>query len=249
MITAIMQPTFLPWIGYFDLIDMVDAFAFFDDAQVLKRSWGVRNRILTQNGEKFLTVPLQGHSQNANCTFTNTAINSDRKWRDTQLSTLRHAYAKAPHFSEVMVQLETLFASDHATIGALNMAFISQTARAIGIETDFPTTSGLEGIEGRKDARLLSICQALGADTYLSAQGSSSYIEKEQESGAFYGESVSLRYHNFEHPQYPQLGDGFVSHMSIVDLLMNCGYDQALDIIRSGRRNMLTSREMKDLQS
>ena len=75
MISAIMQPTYLPWIGYFDLIDSVDSFVFFDDAQVLKRSWGVRNRILTQNGETFLTVPLVGHSQNGDCTFANTADN------------------------------------------------------------------------------------------------------------------------------------------------------------------------------
>ena len=247
MIAAIMQPTFLPWIGYFDLIDRVDSFVFFDDAQVLKRSWGVRNRILGAQGETFLTVPLVGHSQNADCSFANTAIDPAPKWRRSHLSTIRHAYAKAPFFACVFPLLEELYAADHATIGALNMAFIESTARRMGIATTFLRSSQIKGVEGRKDDRLLSICEAIGADTYLSAQGSAAYIEQDREGGAFAGSPVELRYHNFAHPLYPQAGDGFVSHMSVVDMLMHCGFSSALDIIRTGRREELSSCEMRQL--
>jgi len=244
MITAIMQPTYLPWIGYFDLIDSVDSFVFFDDAQVLKRSWGVRNRILTQNGETFLTVPLNGHSQNGDCTFANTAVDPGGKWRRTHLSSIRHAYAKAPFFAEVFAQIEALFDDDHETIGALNMEFIIATARLMGIETQFIRSSSLDGVVGRKDERLLSICDAVSAETYLAAQGSAAYIEAERESGAFAGSGVMLGYHNYDHPVYPQTTQGFTSHMSVIDLLVNCGYDAALDFIRSGRREMLASCEL-----
>jgi hypothetical protein len=247
MIAAIMQPTYLPWIGYFDLIDSVDTFVFLDDAQVLKRSWGVRNRILAGGAEAFLTVPVVGHSQSEDCSFVNTAIDPGDKWRRTHLSTIRHAYAKAPHFAEVFGELEALMAAGHATIGALNKAFITATAERIGIATQFLESSGLTGIDGRKDDRLLALCRRIGADTYLSAQGSAAYIEQDREGGAFAGSGVMLRYHHFAHPVYPQRSEGFTSHMSIVDLLMNCGYAAALEIIRAGRRAMLNSAEMKDL--
>ncbi|MBV7264811.1 WbqC family protein [Erythrobacter ani] len=249
MISAIMQPTYLPWIGYFDLIDSADTFVFLDDAQVLKRSWGVRNRILCQNGETYLTVPLVGHSQQSDSTFANTAIDPGPKWMRTHLATIRHAYAKAPHFADVFGNLEALMSAGHKTIGALNMDFITSTARKMGIDTPFAQSSCVEDAEGRKDDRLLAICRAIGSDHYIAAQGSADYIEREHESGAFAGSGVDLRYHNFVHPHYPQTMDVFTSHMSIVDLLVNCGYPSALEIIRSGRRAPLTSFEMKKEQA
>jgi hypothetical protein len=245
-IAAIMQPTYLPWIGYFDLIDSADSFVFLDDAQVLKRSWGVRNRILGQNGETFLTVPLSGHTHGEGSAFVDTRIDSSQHWAKTHLATIRHAYAKAPHFAEVFASLEELLLAGHETIGALNEDFIGTTARRIGITTPFVKSSQLEGTEGRKDDRLLSICRAIGADTYLAAPGSAAYIEQEQEGGAFAASDVAILYHNFIHPVYPQRQDGFVSHMCMVDLLMNSGYASALEIIRSGRRPMLTPSELRE---
>ena len=245
-IAAIMQPTYLPWIGYFDLIDSADTFVFLDDAQVLKRSWGVRNRILGQNGETFLTVPLSGHKHGEGSPFVDTLIDWSQDWAKTHLATIRHAYAKAPHFAEVFASLEALLQAGHKTIGALNEDFIRTTAQRIGIATPFIKSSELEGIDGRKDDRLVTICRAIGADTYLSAPGSAVYIEKEQEGGAFAGSGVTIRYHSFAHPVYPQRQDEFVSHMSIVDLLMNCGYASALEVIRSGRRPMLTPSELRE---
>lgn len=245
-IAAIMQPTYLPWIGYFDLIDTADRFVFLDDAQVLKRSWGVRNRILAQNGETYLTVPLSGHKHGEGSAFVETRIDPEQPWAKTHLATLHHAYAKAPHFAEVFSNLEQLLLTGHPTIGALNEDFIRATARRIGITTPFLKSSELQAIEGRKDERLLSICRAIGADTYLAAPGSAAYIEQEQEGGAFAGSGIAIRYHHFAHPVYPQRQDGFVSHMSIVDLLMNSGYASALEIIRSGRRPMLTVSELRE---
>jgi hypothetical protein len=246
-IAAIMQPTYLPWIGYFDLIDTADTFVFLDDAQVLKRSWGVRNRILGQNGETYLTVPLSGHKHGEGSSFVETRIDVEQQWAKTHLATVRHSYAKAPHFAEVFADLVTLLQAGHATIGALNEEFIRSTARRIGIATPFLKASELKNIEGRKDERLLSICRSIGVGTYLAAPGSAAYIEQEGEGGAFAGSGVEIGYHHFDHPAYPQRRDEFVSHMSIVDLLMNVGYESALEVIRSGRRPMLTSAQLKEL--
>ena len=246
IVAAIMQPTYLPWIGYFDLIDSTDVFIFLDDAQVLKRSWGVRNRILGQNGETFLTVPLSGHKHGEGSAFIDTKVDAGQDWAKTHLATIRHAYAKASHFEEVFADLQDLLSAPQATIGALNKAFIAFTARRIGITTPLRSSSELHGVDGRKDDRLVSICKALGVDTYLSAPGSAAYIERVREGGAFSESGVVLRYHHFDHPTYPQRRDDFVSHMSIVDLLMNCGYDSALQIIRSGRREPLSSAELRE---
>ncbi len=246
MIAAIMQPTYLPWIGYFDMIDAVDRFVFLDDAQVLKRSWGVRNRILAQGKETFLSVPLIGHTHGQGSAFSDTLVDPTDKWRRKHLATIQHSYGKCAHFSEVFADLEELMAAGHATIGAINQAFISLTAQRIGIKTPLAQSSQLTGVEGRKDARLLSICGAIGADHYCAAPGSAAYIEAENESGVFAASRVMLSYHNYDHPTYPQSGDTFQSHMSIADLLMNCGYAAALEIIRSGRREMLTSAQMKE---
>ena len=243
---AIMQPTYLPWIGYFDLIDTVDQFVFLDDAQVLKRSWGVRNRILAQQGETYLTVPLSGHRHGEGSAFVDALIDPQQHWQKTHLATIRHAYSKAPHFAEVFASLETLFSAGHATIGALNEEFIRTTARRIGIATPFLKSSQLDGTDGRKDDRLLSICRTIGAETYIAAPGSAAYIEQEREGGAFAGSGIAVVYHQFIHPVYPQRQAGFVGHMSIVDLLMNCGYASALEIIRSGRRPMLASSDLRE---
>jgi hypothetical protein len=245
-VAAIMQPTYLPWIGYFDLIDSADRFVFLDDAQVLKRSWGVRNRILGGNGEAFLTVPLSGHKHGEGSAFVDTLIDRGQPWQKSHLESIRHAYAKAPHFAEVFASLEAVLSAGHMTIGALNEDFICTTAERIGITTPFLKSSQLEGADGRKDGRLVSICRAIGADTYLAAAGSAAYVEQEQEGGAFAGSGVAILYHGFVHPVYPQRKDAFVSHMSIVDLLMNCGYASALEIIRSGRRPMLTASELRN---
>lgn len=242
---AIMQPTYLPWIGYFDLIDSVDTFVFLDDAQVLKRSWGVRNRIIGQNGETFLTVPLSGHTHGEGSTFVDTRVDDSQQWAKTHLATVRHAYAKSPHFAEVFADVESVLLAGHETIGALNEHFITATASRIGIDTSFLKSSQMQGATGRKDDRLLSICRVIGAEVYLSAPGSAAYIEQGKEGGAFAGSGVEIRYHEFAHPTYRQRSDVFVSHMSIVDLLMNCGYDSALGIIRSGRRPSLTPVEMR----
>lgn len=243
MTVAIMQPTYLPWIGYFDLIDQSDIFVFLDDAQVLKRSWGVRNRVLTQNGELFLTVPLTGHNHGQGSAFFETLVDCTQQWANKHLGTIRHAYSNTAYFEEVFPLLEMTLTAGHKTIGALNESFIRAVTERLGIETRFECSSRMAGVTGRKDDRLLAICRRTGASQYLAAAGSACYIDGE---GAFADTEIALRYHNYIHPTYQQAGSGFTSHMSIVDLLMNCGFAAALDIIRSGRRTSRKSVEMKE---
>ena len=239
MLCAIMQPTYLPWMGYFDLIDRVDRFVFLDDAKVSKQSWGVRNRIPMHQGELYLTVPLRNYHDHTARAFTNTQIDYHGDWAGKHLKTIAQVYGKAHHFSTVFSDLKALLSTHYDTIGDLNMLLIEHFATRIGIRTEFFRSSALPEAKGQKDERLVAICHAVGAGEYLSPQGSAIYIEKERPGGAIAAAGIVLWYHNFEHPKYPQRGAGFLSHMAIIDLLMNCGYESALEIIRSGRREML----------
>jgi len=245
-IAAIMQPTYLPWIGYFDLIDQVEKFVFLDDVKVSKQSWGVRNRVNTNQGAIYISIPLLDYRDHVNRLFINTQIDYKQKWQKKHLKTLAQAYSKTHYFKVVYEDFEKLLTIKYATIADLNISIIKMVAAKIGIQTEFFRSSKIPDLSGHKDDRLVSICQALGVDQYLSPQGSAVYIESEHPGGAFPDSGIELFYHNFDHPEYPQRGEAFQSHMCIVDLLMNCGYDQALEIIRSGRREPIYYKKFRE---
>ena len=234
-----MQPTYLPWLGYFDMIDQVDTFVFFDDVQLVKRSWGVRNRIKTANGELMLTVPVKKTKSRDETLYSNAKINYEEKWISKHLNSIKRAYSKSKYFSEIFPVLENLISVKYNSIADLNITIIKSIASKLGISTNFLRSSELEGIEGTKDERLVSVCKKIKADYYLSARGSAEYIEKNTPGGAFGKSGIKLYYHNYEHPQYNQLFGEFIPFMSVVDLIFNEGFEKGLEIIRSGRREPL----------
>lgn len=234
---AVMQPTYIPWIGYFDLIDQADIFVFYDDVKVSKQSWGVRNRINLAGKEHFLTVPLKNYQNHNDRLFSNTEIAYTTKWNIKHLKTLQQAYSKAPFFECIFNDVRALIIDNvYGSIGDLNMAIISHISDKCGIETPFIKSSEIQGLEGTKDKRLVNICKKLNAENYLSTPGSAVYIEAETPGGAFRKNDINLRYHKYISPKYPQLGGQFLNQLSILDLLFNCGYDDALALIKSGRQ-------------
>jgi hypothetical protein len=246
-IIAVMQPTYFPWMGYFDLIDQADKFIFFDDVKISKQSWGVRNRIKTKQGSLFLTVPLKNYKDHKNRLFLNTEILYDQPWPKKHLKSISQSYAKALYYDEVIQDIKNLLFTQYTTIADLNINIILFICKKIGIETNVIRASEIDGIHGSKDDRLVAICYALNATSYLSAKGSSEYIEAKSPGGSFHKNGIKLYYHNFDHPQYPQMETSFLSHMSIIDLLMNCGYKNSLSVIRSGRRKMIHYDQFRSL--
>jgi hypothetical protein len=245
-LTAIMQPTFFPWIGYFDLIDQVESFVFFDDVQLVKRSWQVRNRIKSANGELFLTVPVKKNKNRDELLISETEISYDENWQSKHLKSIESAYKKAYYFDSIFSFLQAHYQRKHETIALFNEDFITGVAINIGIKTTFVSSSSLQGIEGVKDGRLAAICKKLAADEYLSPQGSAIYIEAETAGGKLTEEGIALYYHVFQHPVYRQLYGQFVPYMGIVDLLFNEGFDNALAIIRSGRQKKMYFEEYRE---
>ncbi|WP_193172970.1 WbqC family protein [Nisaea nitritireducens] len=240
MRVAIMQPTWLPWMGYFDLIDQVDLFVFLDTVQFTKRSWHCRNRIKTSQGSKWISLPVSARfSKDSNL---NTAIVHPEHRMRKFLKTLRQEYSSARAFEvEFPVLAEHLSGiSDGASLAEMNINFIHFAMERLKITTKTVRAQSLPNFDGRV-MRLIEICRFLGADTYVSVPGSADYIGLDGMK-CFEEAGINLVFQRYDHPIYQQCGSGFLSFMSIVDILLNAG-EQAGAILRSGHREPIPALE------
>jgi len=236
MICAIMQPTYNPWLGYFDLIDKVDVFVFLDVVQLTKRSWQVRNRIKTPKGELLLSIPVKKTASRKDLLIKDTLINDDFPWREKHINSIRYNYSRAEHFDEVFPVIRDLILQNTNLLADFNIQIIKSIAERIGIRTEFIRASQLGKLTGKKDELLKNICLLINCDVYISPPGSAEYIESKAPGGEIAKASVELYYHNYKHPIYRQLYGDFIPYMGIFDLLLNEGFDNALNIIKSGRQ-------------
>lgn len=221
---AIMQPTYLPYLGYFHLIAASDVFVFLDDVQFARRSWQARNRILGAGGEVMLTVPVKKAERET--LVRDIEISEAEPWREKHLASIRHAYASRPGFDQGFPFLErTLGATGR--LADLNASLIQAAAQQLGLESTFVRASDL-GCAGHRSDHLLAICRAVGATEYLSPMGSSDYMA---EDGVFAAAGYPARFQGFVEIPYPQGRDGFVPYMAFVDALMNLGWSGLADLI------------------
>ena len=245
MICAIMQPTYYPWLGYFDMMDQCDKFILLDDVQLVKQSWHLRNRIKTANGSLFISIPIKKNLPYNKRILKLVEINYDMNWAEKHLKNIHFAYMKSPHFEEVYNFLEKFYDQKLQFLGSFNKQLIIKIGKKIGIETKILTSSSFTNIIGTKDVRLANLCKQAKADKYLSPQGSADYLESETPGGNLSSSGIEVYYHNYTHPVYPQLYDEFIPFMCIIDLLFNVGFKNALQVIRSGRDKNYTSREFR----
>lgn len=222
-----MQPTYLPWIGYFALIDLADVFVFLDDVQFDRRSWQQRNKIKGPNGEILLTVPVRKAPRDT--PINEIEVNYEQDFPANHLANLKHNYRPASHFDRYWSVLSSDLRAAPVRLVDLNVQLIASLADEIGFTSRFVRSSALFA-NGYKDGYLASICQELSASEYLSPIGSRAYLEHSSE---FADRGIDVRYLEFEHPSYPQLHGAFLSHLSVVDLLMNVGEGSA-ELIRVG---------------
>lgn len=225
---AIMQPTYLPWLGYFALMDTVDVFVLLDDVQFSKQSWQQRNRIKTANGPTWLTVSVlrKGRSHQR---ISEVLIDNTKNSLETHIRTIRQNYKKAPYFEEVFPDLKRLLDRDWQQLCELNIAVIEWIKAGLGIRTQCVRAHELKA-NGVKAERLVNLCRALGATHYISPLGSSAYLE---ETDVFRNAGICLTYHEYDHPTYPQLYGCFEENLSTIDLMLNVG-KKSLSIIRRG---------------
>lgn len=215
---AILQSNYIPWKGYFDIIASVDEFILYDDMQYTRRDWRNRNKIITPNGEQWLTIPVQVKGKFYQ-KINETKIDGNR-WAIKHWNTIKHNYSKAEYFDEISELLEPLYIrTEHIFLSNLNQAFIQRICDYLNIETIISQSTKYSLIEGQNE-RLIDLCVQAGADQYFSGPAAKSYID----TSLFQKENIEVIWVNYEdYPVYHQLCNDFTHYVSIIDLLMNCG--------------------------
>ena len=224
-----MQPTYLPWAGYFNLMSRVDVFVLLDDVQLNRRSWQVRNRILLEGREKLLTVPTCKAPREA--AICDIRIDHSTDWREKHWKTLQVAYRKAPHGVAMLEVLSAAYTGKQVLgLCDFNHELIVLLANCLGIGTQIVRASALN-CTGKRTGHLLNLCHATQSDRYLSPFGSQEYLQAD---GFSEQSTISLEVQLFDPAPYIQYrACGFVSHLSIVDILANLGPTGASSYVRS----------------
>jgi len=232
MICSIHQPQTFPWIGYFAKIIQSDVFIILDNVQFKKNEWQNRNRLKTPNGRQWLTVPV---IHNFGQLIGDVKINTTTNWQNKHLQTLKTYYSKAPHFKLIFPEIEELYQKQWEYLSDFNLSGINWILDKLDIQTQIKLASNLielrDKMEITPDDRLIVITKLMKADTYLSGAGGKNYLN----TGIFPENNLQLIFQHFEHPVYRQLHGEFISHLSILDLLFNKGYN-SLNIIKEGIR-------------
>lgn len=227
-----MQPTFIPWLGYFGLINSVEKFVFLDVVQFESRSWQQRNRILINNETRWLTIPTSlpsGRSTQINQVL----INSEHYSGTSIIKTITQAYGKKPGFDFIEEKLFHSLSNPPSHLSSLNVDLIKKISSALGIQTKFIAASELQ-VSGSKADLLLDICKTLGASTYVSPQGSKVYLD---DYTGFSNSGIVLEYQNFIHPIYPQGKMDFVSHLSSIDAICNLNIEATRELMLEGSKS------------
>ncbi len=240
MKTIIMQPTYLPWIGYFSLIHQADYFVFLDNVQFEKQSWQQRNRILGQNGLEWITVPVLIKGRFGQL-IRDVEISSN-EFYTKHIKQIQQNYRCARYYDDYAAELFDRFAEygKKPSLCNLNIALIEWFSRKLCLNTQFIRASDLNA-GGRRSERLINILKELGSSLYISPMGSVEYIR--QDYPIFKSSNITVLFENYVHPEYRQVYNEFTPFASIVDLLLNEGPD-SLSVIVSGQKDNLTLKEI-----
>ena len=226
---AILQPGYLPCLGFFDQELSVDRFVLYDDVQYDRRGWRNRNRIKTPDGWTWLTVPVEQKGK-YDQVIRDVKIDNDRPWRKKHIGTVETFYSKAPYFDSLFPEFAEIVSRDWTYLWELDLALIKWLNGVIGIATPIVLASELEA-SGQKSERLLDICKKLGATEYYSGAAAHHYLDIK----LFGDAGIEVYFQEYNHPVYPQLQGEFVSHLSALDLAMIAA-PESDRIIRSGTK-------------
>ena len=214
MKSVLLQPSYLPWMGVFGMIDVTDVFIFYDDVQYVNQSWQQRNRIKLQNNQTWLTVPvLRKFGQKINEAKINNSINWSRKhWKS-----IYHAYHKAPYFENYEKEISQIYDTKWDSLCDLNIHAIKVLSKLLMLdEPKFINSSDITGVEGQKTDRILNILNKLNIDESIGGPAAKVYIEPLK----FKNNGIKLYWFEFNHPVYPQIGGDFIPYLSVIDFYL-----------------------------
>jgi WbqC-like protein family len=235
---AIMQPTYLPWLGYFALMDRVDTFVYLDSVQFVRRSWQQRNRIKSARGEVMITIPVAKKGLREQ-KIAEVDILYGPEFPHRHINILTESYRRAAFFDAYAPALYAMLQAGHRKLADLTIAICEWLAQTFSITTRRIRATSMDNAGSKADL-LVHLCRQLDADRYISPTGSHEYLAG---SDAFTNAGIELRYHAFEHPTYDQLYASFLPFMAAIDLLFNLG-PQSLAVIRAGQRATLAPNQL-----
>lgn len=216
---AIVQSNYIPWRGYFDLIQSVDVFVLYDTVQYTVRDWRNRNRIKTRHGLKWLTIPVE--DPDARRPIREMRV-SDSAWAERHWRTIAHSYAGAAEWRTMRDAIEPLFRNcRNQYLSEINHGFLTGLCPLLGIQPTFRWSSEFAS-DGDRTGRLVSICRALDASVYVSGPAARSYLDDAQ----FTAAGITVEFFDYVgYPEYPQVFPPFEPHVSVIDLIVNTGAD------------------------
>jgi hypothetical protein len=224
---AIMQPTYLPWLGYFNLMAQADRFVFLDDVQFSKQSWQQRNRIIDNDRLLWLSVPVQSGGRLGQ-RIDEVEVSDTTPWRRKHMASVSGAFAGAPFGKEVRDLIEGVLGTSETRLCEINVRLIHAIARFSGVTTQCLRASKL-GCTGGRSQRLLDMCRALGGTRYLSPAGAKDYILAD---GVFEEANFAVSFQSFVPGTYrdsPPLHAG--EFPSILDALAWLGPEKTRSLI------------------
>ncbi len=218
MIVAGHQPNYLPYLGFFDKMRRSDVFIIEDDVQFERQGFTNRNRIMTSDGVRWLSVPIEHANKSIPIKEVKIANEGEPDWQNRHWLTLKHSYCKAPHWSQFSDFFKGTYEQRWDYLIDLNMHLIRGLMSFLNIDKPLVLSSEL-GVSGKKTELIIAQCKRLGADTQLAGPGCKEYIDNKR----FEEEGIKLTFQDFVHPIYPQTSLGFVSNLSVVDFLFCTG--------------------------
>jgi hypothetical protein len=224
---VVLQPGYLPWLGFFDQMRRSDVFVYYDDVQFDKHGWRNRNRIKSPAGPQWLTVPVRHHGKGQPL-IMDTLIDRSSGWARKHVGTLRQYYARAPYLKRYLPELEELLNGPWTHIADLDIEHAARLAGWLKLAPNIVRASQLD-IGGAQSERLVNFCRHFGAQKYLSGDAARAYLDV----GQFERSGIEVVWQAYQHPVYPQQFRPFVPYLSAIDLLFNCGDDSRL-ILENG---------------
>lgn len=217
MKAAILQSNYIPWKGYFDLMNSADVFIIYDEVQYTKNDWRNRNRIKTANGIIWLTIPVRQNNLAQRIMDTEVANND---WRKKHWNSILMSYSKAPFFKQYCARFQELYLNSNETfLSRINYQFFLTINEILNIQTKLLWSQDLHLIEGKTE-RLVDLCEKVGATEYMSGPAAKDYLDVDQ----FVNKDIKVSWMDYSgYPEYRQLNPPFEHYVSILDLIFNEG--------------------------
>lgn len=230
MIVSVNQPAYLPWLGYFDRIARSDLHIVLDHVQFEKNSMTNRNQIRAGAEARMLTVPVRTAGRFGNLPINELEVANDTPWARKHWQAISQSYSKSAFFPDHQEFFREVYEETWQRLLPLIRRITGYLLVQLGIGTRLVSSAEL-GVSGTKSELVLNLCQHVGASTYLSGPLGRQYLDL----AAFQDAGIEVLFHDYQHPEYGQRHPGFLTRLSVIDLLFNQG--PASLAILSGKRH------------